>query len=78
MRTPKEIIGLGERIEKTRGNMTREDLASKANITYPALVKIENGEIKNPSAATVADIAFALNVGVEYLIGRKINHINEK
>lgn len=63
-------ISLGERIKKLRNEkvLTQEELARKAGIPYATLMKIENGQVKNPTVGTLKKIADALEVTVDYLL----------
>lgn len=56
------------KIRKEKG-LTQEGLAKKANISYHTLVKLENGGIKNPSIKTVVNLANALEVSFDKLMG---------
>ncbi|MCK5306887.1 MAG: helix-turn-helix transcriptional regulator [Candidatus Omnitrophica bacterium] len=49
-------------------NLSQEQLAQKAGITYSTLIKIESGLNKNPTLDTLRKIADALKVGVDNLI----------
>ena len=65
-----DIKKMGEiiRMERKRQLLTIEKLAEKADITDNFLGKIERGE-GTPSLQTIDNIACALNVGVDFLIG---------
>ena len=80
MKTKKEVIGLGKRIRKFRSenNLSIEDLARKIGISNVALHSIETAKIKNPSVATVADIAKIFNLTTDELVGDKIKSYNNK
>ncbi len=60
---------IGSRIQKVRKQrgITQESLAEKAGVPYPTLIKIENGQVKNPTIKTVKKIAEALGVTIDYL-----------
>ncbi|MFH1543241.1 MAG: helix-turn-helix transcriptional regulator [Patescibacteria group bacterium] len=66
-------ISLGEKIKKLRNDkdLTQEELARKANIPYATLMKIENGQVKNPTIKTIYKIAKALNISLDELIDEK-------
>jgi len=49
---------------------SQERLAQEAGISYNTLIKIERKGIKNPKIETVIKLATALNVSVDYLIGK--------
>ena len=66
-----EVKRLGDKIrtERKRQLLTIEKLSEKAEITENYLGKIERGE-GMPSLQTVDDIARALNVSIDFLIGK--------
>lgn len=61
---------LGKKIKKLRADLgqSQDELASKADVPYTTLTKIETGVIKKPSVYVVAKIAKALSVSVDDLI----------
>lgn len=61
---------IGNRICETRKSkkMTQIELAEKAGISRFTLMKIENGQSPNASAATIANIARALGVSTDFLL----------
>lgn len=61
---------LAENIKRLRkeNNLTQEELARKADISYTSFTKIEIGVIKEPSVYTVAKIAKAFDVTIESLL----------
>ena len=65
-----DIQAIGENIRKERKKqmLTIERLAEKAGITDNFLGKIERGE-GMPSLTTIYNIASALNVSIDFLIG---------
>ena len=65
---------LGKNIKQLRKkhNLSQEQLAKKAGITYSTLIKIESGANDNPTIKTVTKIADALIVGLDDLIGRNL------
>jgi len=64
---------LAKNIKKQRGklSLSQDQLARKADIPYSTYLKIESGYTPNPSIQTIANIAEALGVTVDLLIGRK-------
>jgi transcriptional regulator with XRE-family HTH domain len=62
---------LAQNIKKLRKKhkLSQEDLAQKAGITYSTLIKIESGANNNPTVKTIKQIASALNVTIDSLIG---------
>ncbi len=63
--------GLGQRLQLARkgAGLTQQDLCHKAGLSYSTLAKIERGAIKSPSIFTIQNIAIALGVGLDSLIG---------
>ena len=52
-------------------NLSQEQLAKRAGVTYSALTKVEGGTIKNPTVGTLRKIADAVNTSIDALIGRE-------
>ena len=48
---------------------SREKLAVESGVSYNTIVKIEYGGIKNPKIETVINLAKALNVKIDDLVG---------
>lgn len=63
--------GLGQRLQHMRkaAGMTQQELCHKADLSYSTLAKIERGAIKSPSIFTIQNIAAALGVGLDGLLG---------
>ncbi len=63
--------GLGKRLQLARQNagLTQQSLCHKASLSYSTLTKIERGAIKAPSIFTIQNIADALGVGLDELMG---------
>lgn len=63
--------GLGQRLQQMRkaAGMTQQELCHKADLSYSTLAKIERGAIKSPSIFTIQNIAAALGVGLDTLLG---------
>jgi len=61
---------LSQNIKKFRKqrNISQEELAKKAEITYSTLIKIESGANKNPTINTLSKISIALDTTVDKLI----------
>ncbi|MDD9867736.1 MAG: helix-turn-helix transcriptional regulator [Candidatus Campbellbacteria bacterium] len=77
MRTRKEVVGIGKRIKTKREEkgLSLEKLADKANVAFTTMFKLERGEIKNPSVATIMDVAKALCVERDILIGDDVKKL---
>jgi putative hydrolase of the HAD superfamily len=63
--------GLGRRLQAARvqAGLTQQSLCHKAGLSYSTLTKIERGAIKSPSIFTIQNIAKALDVGLDELMG---------
>ena len=63
---------LAKTIKSFRKNagLSQDGLARAAGIPYSTYLKIENGTSPNPSIQAVLNIADALNVSLDSLIGR--------
>jgi FMN phosphatase YigB (HAD superfamily)/DNA-binding XRE family transcriptional regulator len=63
--------GLGRRLQTARqtAGLTQQALCHRANLSYSTLTKIERGAIKAPSIFTIQNIAQALGVGLDELMG---------
>jgi FMN phosphatase YigB (HAD superfamily)/DNA-binding Xre family transcriptional regulator len=63
--------GLGKRLQDARrhSGLTQQQLCQKAGLSYSTLAKIERGAIKSPSIFTIANIASALDTGLDALLG---------
>lgn len=61
---------LKENIKRYRKekNLSQEELAKKAGITYTTLTKIESGHNDNPTVKTLQQIAQALEVTLDDLM----------
>lgn len=61
---------LGNKIRKLRKKLelSQDNFARKADVSYTTLTKIETGVIKKPSVFVVSKIAKALNVSIEDLL----------
>lgn len=66
--------GLGQRLQKARraAGFTQQDLCQKSGLSYSTLAKIERGAIKSPSIFTVQQVAAALGIGVDELLGNEV------
>ncbi|HYH75074.1 MAG TPA: HAD-IA family hydrolase [Candidatus Saccharimonadales bacterium] len=63
--------GLGRRLQEARlqSGLTQQALCQKAGLSYSTLTKIERGAIKAPSIFTIHNIAIALGMGLDELMG---------
>lgn len=64
-------VGLGKQLQKVRKNagLTQQELCQRANLSYSTLAKIERGAIKAPSIFTIQNIAGALGITLNDLLG---------
>ncbi len=67
-----KILAKNLRKQREKLRFSQDQLARKANIPYSTYLKIESGYTPNPSIQTIANIAEALGVTVDSLIGRKV------
>ena len=67
-----KILAKNLRKQREKLSFSQDQLARKANIPYSTYLKIESGYTPNPSIQTIANIAEALGVTVDSLIGRKV------
>ena len=60
---------LGKRMKAQREllRFTQAEIAEKADLPFPSYRDIEYGKIENPGISSVAAIAKALNVSIDYL-----------
>ncbi|MEW6095275.1 MAG: helix-turn-helix transcriptional regulator [bacterium] len=66
-----KIISKNIKKYRKKLGLSQDQLARKANIPYSTYLKIESGYIPNPSIQTVLNIAEALNITIDELVGRK-------
>jgi len=59
---------------RMQSGLSQDQMARKANIPYSTYLKIENGTTPNPSIQNVLNIAEALNILIDDLIGRNLNN----
>jgi transcriptional regulator with XRE-family HTH domain len=67
---------LSKNIKKLReqAGLSQDQMARKAGIPYSTYLKIENGVTPNPSIQTVLNIAEALDISLDKLVGRTSSH----
>jgi len=58
------------KIRKQKG-WSQEKLAVESGVSYNTIIKIERGGIENPKIETVINLADALGVSIDELVGRK-------
>jgi transcriptional regulator with XRE-family HTH domain len=63
---------LSSNIKKLRKkhNLSQEQLAQKAGITYSTLIKIESGLNKNPTLDTLTKLSKVFKLKIDDLVGR--------
>ncbi len=66
----KKEDNIGTKIQGLRkeANLTQEELAQKSGIPYTTLIKIEGGQVQNPTIKTIKKIADALGVSLDNLV----------
>jgi transcriptional regulator with XRE-family HTH domain len=64
---------LGQRLRKVRRarDLTQLELEKLSGVHYTTISRIESGEASRPSADTVRELAQALDVSMDYLMGLK-------
>ena len=55
---------------RKKHNLSQEQLAQKAGITYSTLIKIESGANKNPTLETLRQISNVFKIKIDELVGR--------
>ena len=50
---------------------TQQELAQKANLSFNAVTKIEQGAAKHPTLKTLLKLTEAFGIGLDELVGRK-------
>ena len=65
---------LAENIKKFRikQGWSQDQMARTANIPYSTYLKIESGVTTNPSLQTAVNLADAMKISLDELIGRKV------
>jgi len=63
--------GLAKRLQEARqaSGLTQQQLCQKAGLSYSTLAKIERGAIKSPSIFTIQQIAAAIGISLDELVG---------
>lgn len=64
-------VGLGKQLQAARKKvgLTQQELCQRASLSYSTLAKIERGAIKSPSIFTIQNIAAALGMSLNDLMG---------
>ena len=64
---------LSERLKELRKehNWTQQELAQKADLSFNAVTKIEQGAAKHPTLKTLLKLSEAFGIGLDELVGRK-------
>jgi transcriptional regulator with XRE-family HTH domain len=67
---PQADAGIGARLADARRRLgwTREELAFRADVSWPAIAQIESGRRIHPRPATLSALADALGVTIDYLV----------
>ena len=55
---------------RKKHNLSQEQLAQKAGITYSTLIKMESGLNKNPTLETLRKISNVFKIKIDELVGR--------
>ncbi len=51
-------------------NWTQQELAQKADLSFNAVTKIEQGAAKHPTLKTLIKLSEAFGIGIDELVGR--------
>ena len=64
---------VSKKIKKLReqAGLSQDQMARKADMPYSTYLKIENGTTPNPSIQNVLNIAEAIEISLDELVGRK-------
>jgi len=64
---------LSKRLKELRKerNWTQQELAQKADLSFNAVTKIEQGAAKHPTLKTLLKLSEAFGIGLDELVGRK-------
>lgn len=65
-----EHIGVSIKKARKSKKVTQKQLAILAGIPYATLVKVERGQVKNPTINTLQNISKALDISVDSLINQ--------
>lgn len=66
--TKEQTIGQKIRGWRAKKDLTQDELAKKADIPYPTLIKIESDTVTNPTLDTITKIANGLEISLDDLI----------
>jgi len=55
---------------RKKHQLSQEQLAQKAGVTYSTLIKIESGSNKNPTLETLTKLANVFKIKIDELVGR--------
>ena len=66
-----KTLALNIKKYRQKSGLSQDQLARKAGIPYSTYLKIETGYTPNPSIQAVLNIAEALSVSIDELVGRK-------
>ena len=64
---------ISKNVKKLRGKtgLSQDQMARKANMPLSTYLKVENGVTPNPSIQTLLNIAIALDISLDELVGRE-------
>ena len=57
---------------RDKAGLSQDQTARKANMPLSTYLKVENGVTRNPSIQTLLNIAEALEISLDELVGRKL------
>lgn len=71
---------LGERMRRIRTDrgLTQREVGERADMPSQTISDLECSRIENPSLNTLKNVAKALDIGVDELVGRGVSHDREE
>ena len=61
---------------RNKTGLSQDQLARKANMPLSTYLKVENGVTPNPSIQTLLNIAEALDISLDELVGRNLQKLS--
>ena len=66
-----KIISKNVKKLREKTGLSQDQMARKANIPFSTYLKVENGVTTNPSIQTLLNIAEALEISLDKIVGRE-------
>ena len=67
-----KIISKNVKKLRKQSGLSQDQMARKANMPLSTYLKVENGVTPNPSIQTLLNVAEALEISLDELVGRKL------